>query len=177
MAIPMPIVQISGTRPAGNVARADSVVCMWIAGTVAKYADMEDCSPKPKADRRYGSKIDPYARIWWTSGWRPIVCCRRRHTSGACDRLLAETDYDGEYSTTMRYVHRWRRRTAACRIARGTCGSSGRRAACRSISAWPGPGSLARWRTCIARWSRCRIRTCGCAWRCRARTPSVCAMV
>lgn len=24
------------------------------------------------------------------------------------DRLLAETDYDGEYSTTMRYVHRWR---------------------------------------------------------------------
>lgn len=34
---------------------------------------------------------------------------KQRHTIRRVhDRLLAETDYDGEYSTTMRYVHRWR---------------------------------------------------------------------
>ena len=34
---------------------------------------------------------------------------KQRHTiERVHDRLLAETDYDGEYSTTMRYVHRWR---------------------------------------------------------------------
>ena len=79
-------------------------------GTVAKYADMEDCSPKPKADRRYGSKIDPYAHL--VDGWLEadrLLPRKQRHTIRRVhDRLLAETDYDGEYSTTMRYVHRWR---------------------------------------------------------------------
>ncbi|GDZ17797.1 hypothetical protein MCC01953_03210 [Bifidobacteriaceae bacterium MCC01953] len=28
--------------------------------TVAKYADMDDMTPKPPMDRRRGSKIDPY---------------------------------------------------------------------------------------------------------------------
>jgi len=79
-------------------------------GTVAKYADMEDCSPKPKADRRYGSKIDPYAHLVdeWLEADR-LLPRKQRHTIRRVhDRLLAETDYDGEYSTTMRYVHRWR---------------------------------------------------------------------
>lgn len=31
--------------------------------TVAKYARMEDCTPRPPRDRRYGSKIDPYAHL------------------------------------------------------------------------------------------------------------------
>lgn len=71
---------------------------------------MEDCSPKPKADRRYGSKIDPYAHL--VDGWLEadrLLPRKQRHTIRRVhDRLLAETDYDGEYSTTMRYVHRWR---------------------------------------------------------------------
>ena len=71
---------------------------------------MEDCSPKPKADRRYGSKIDPYAHLVdeWLEADR-LLPRKQRHTIRRVhDRLLAETDYDGEYSTTMRYVHRWR---------------------------------------------------------------------
>ena len=71
---------------------------------------MEDCSPEPKADRRYGSKIDPYAHLVdeWLEADR-LLPRKQRHTIRRVhDRLLAETDYDGEYSTTMRYVHRWR---------------------------------------------------------------------
>ena len=68
-------------------------------GTVAKYADMEDCSPKPKADRRYGSKIDPYAHLVdeWLEADR-LLPRKQRHTIRRVhDRLLAETDYDGEW--------------------------------------------------------------------------------
>ena len=35
--------------------------------TVAKYADMDDMTPKPPMDRRQGSKIDPYAAL--VDGW------------------------------------------------------------------------------------------------------------
>ena len=164
MAIPMPIVQDIRRLDRQGMSRAQIARRLHVdRGTVAKYADMEDCSPKPKADRRYGSKIDPYAHLVdeWLEADR-LLPRKQRHTIRRVhDRLLAETDYDGEYSTTMRYVHRWREAN------RGVPDREG----------WPGPGSLARWRTCIAWWSRCRIRTCGCVWRCRARTRSVCAMV
>lgn len=42
---------------------------------------MEDCSPKPKADRRYGSKIDPYAHL--VDGWLEadrLLPRKQRHT-------------------------------------------------------------------------------------------------
>lgn len=62
MAIPMPIVQDIRRLDRQGLSRAQIARRLHVdRGTVAKYADMEDCSPKPKADRRYGSKIDPYA--------------------------------------------------------------------------------------------------------------------
>ena len=111
MAIPMPIVQDIRRLDRQGMSRAQIARRLHVdRGTVAKYADMEDCSPKPKADRRYGSKIDPYAHLVdeWLEADR-LLPRKQRHTIRRVhDRLLAETDYDGEYSTTMRYVHRWR---------------------------------------------------------------------
>ena len=78
--------------------------------TVAKYADMDDMTPKPPTDRRRGSKIDPYAAL--IDGWLEadrMLPRKQRHTAKRVhDRLRAETDYDGEYTTTLRYVRRWR---------------------------------------------------------------------
>ena len=78
--------------------------------TVAKYADMDDMTPKPPTDRRRGSKIDPYAAL--VDGWLEadrMLPRKQRHTARRVhDRLRAETGYDGEYTTTLRYVRRWR---------------------------------------------------------------------
>ena len=106
MAIPMPIVQDIRRLDRQGMSRAQIARRLHVdRGTVAKYADMEDCSPKPKADRRYGSKIDPYAHLVdeWLEADR-LLPRKQRHTIRRVhDRLLAETDYDGEYSTTGRY--------------------------------------------------------------------------
>ena len=100
MAIPMPIVQDIRRLDRQGMSRAQIARRLHVdRGTVAKYADMEDCSPKPKADRRYGSKIDPYAHLVdeWLEADR-LLPRKQRHTIGRVhDRLLAETDYDGEY--------------------------------------------------------------------------------
>lgn len=70
--------------------------------TVAKYADMDDMTPKPPMDRRRGSKIDPYAAL--VDGWLEddrMLPRKQRHTARRVhDRLRAETKYDGEYTTT-----------------------------------------------------------------------------
>lgn len=55
MAIPMPIVQDIRRLDRQGMSRAQIARRLHVdRGTVAKYADMEDCSPKPKADRGYG---------------------------------------------------------------------------------------------------------------------------
>lgn len=180
MAIPMPIVQDIRRLDRQGMSRAQIARRLHVdRGTVAKYADMEDCSPKPKADRRYGSKIDPYAHL--VDGWLEadrMLPRKQRHTIRRVhDRLLAETDYDGEYSTTMRYVHRWREANRGVPDREGYVRLEWAAGSMQVDFGVARAGSRARWRTCIAWWSRCRIRTCGCAWRCRARTRSVCAMV
>ena len=72
--------------------------------TVAKYADMDDMTPKPPTDRRRGSKIDPYAAL--VDGYRRPPRKQRHTAKRVHDRLRAETEYDGEYTTTLRYVRR-----------------------------------------------------------------------
>ena len=184
MAIPMPIVQDirKKTRPAGNVARADSASRLHVdrrdGREVRGYGGLL-AQAEGRTSHGTGRRFDPYAHL--VDGW---LEADRDAAQGAAahDQARARPSAGGDGLRRRVFDHDALRAPvapggpAACRIARGTCGSSGRRAACRSISAWPGPGSLARWRTCIAWWSRCRIRTCGCAWRCRARTRSVCAM-
>ena len=111
MAIPMPMVQDIRKLDRQGLSRAQIARRLHVdRGTVAKYADMRDCSPKPKTDRRYDSKIDPYTHLVdsWLEEDR-LMPRKQRHTiKRVHERLLAETDYDGEYSTTLRYVHRWR---------------------------------------------------------------------
>ena len=91
MAIPMPIVQDIRRLDRQGMSRAQ----------IARRLHV---------DRRYGSKIDPYAHLVdeWLEADRMLPRKQRHTIRRVHDRLLAETDYDGEYSTTMRYVHRWR---------------------------------------------------------------------
>ena len=94
MAIPMPIVQDIRRLDRQGMSRAQIARRLHVdRGTVAKYADMEDCSPKPKADRRYGSKIDPYAHL--VDGWLEadrLLPRKQRHTIEARARPSAGGD-------------------------------------------------------------------------------------
>ena len=111
MAIPMPKQQDIRRLDRQGVSRSEIARRLNVdRATVAKYADMDDMAPKPPTDRRRGSKIDPYAAL--VDGWLEadrMLPRKQRHTAKRVhDRLRAETDYDGEYTTTLRYVRRWR---------------------------------------------------------------------
>ncbi|MDR3958306.1 IS21 family transposase [Bifidobacterium sp.] len=111
MAIPMPKQQNTRRLDRQGVSRSEIARRPDVdRATVAKYADMDDMTPKPPTDRRRGSKIDPYAAL--VDGWLEadrMLPRKQRHTARRVhDRLRAETGYDGEYTTTLRYVRRWR---------------------------------------------------------------------
>ena len=111
MAIPMPKQQDTRRLDRQGVSRSEIARRPDVdRATVAKYADMDDMTPKPPTDRRRGSKIDPYAAL--VDGWLEadrMLPRKQRHTARRVhDRLRAETGYDGEYTTTLRYVRRWR---------------------------------------------------------------------
>lgn len=68
MAIPMPKQQDIRRLDRQGVSRSEIARRLNVdRATVAKYADMDDMTPKPPADRRRGSKIDPYAAL--VDGW------------------------------------------------------------------------------------------------------------
>ena len=111
MAIPMPKQQDIRRLDRQGVSRSEIARRPDVdRATVARYADMDDMTPKPPMDRRRGSKIDPYAALVdeWLEADR-MLPRRQRHTARRVhDRLRAETGYDGEYTTTPGYVRRWR---------------------------------------------------------------------
>ena len=68
MAIPMPKQQDIRRLDRQGVSRSEIARRLNVdRATVAKYADMDDMTPKPPMDRRRGSKIDPYAAL--VDGW------------------------------------------------------------------------------------------------------------
>ena len=80
-------------------------------GTVAEYANMEDCSPRPPARRRVKSVLDgrrPLVDSWLEAD--RLMPRKQRHTARRVyDRLVAERGFKGSYSTVLRYVREWRR--------------------------------------------------------------------
>ncbi|OZG58148.1 integrase [Bifidobacterium lemurum] len=79
-------------------------------GTVAKWAGMEDCSPKPPARRRVKSVLDGYKPLIdsWLEADR-LMPRKQRHTAKRVhDRLRDEHGFTGSYSTVLRYVDEWR---------------------------------------------------------------------
>nr|WP_236022719.1 IS21 family transposase [Bifidobacterium phasiani] len=80
-------------------------------GTVAKYAGMEDCSPKQPQRRRVPSMLDEYKPLVdeWLEADR-LMPRKQRHTARRVyDRLVAEYEFGGSYSTVLRYVREWKR--------------------------------------------------------------------
>lgn len=79
--------------------------------TVRKYAQLEDCSPKPPSHVEARSKLDPFKRL--VDGWLEadrFMPRKQRHTAKRVyDRLVAEQGFDGSYSIVQRYVKSWRR--------------------------------------------------------------------
>lgn len=97
MAIPMPKQQDIRRLDRQGVSRSEIARRPDVdRATVAKYADMDDMTPKPPTDRRRGSKIDPYAAL--VDGWLEadrMLPRKQRHTAKRVhDRLRAETGYD-----------------------------------------------------------------------------------
>ncbi|WP_131232669.1 IS21 family transposase, partial [Bifidobacterium longum] len=111
MAMPMPKQQDIRRLDRQGVSRSEIARRLDVdRATVAKYADMDDMTPKPPMDRRRGSKIDPYAALVdeWLEADRMLPRKQRHTAKRVHDRLRAETGYDGEYTTTPGYVRRWR---------------------------------------------------------------------
>ena len=81
------------------------------AGTVAKYADMEDLSPAPPVP-----EPRPHPALDGHAGWVDAVLeadlgapRKQRHTAKRIyDRLVSERGYRGSYSTVQRHVREWR---------------------------------------------------------------------
>ena len=113
-------------------------------GTVAKYAGMEDCSPKQPQRRRVPSMLDEYKPLVdeWLEADR-FMPRKQRHTARRVyDRLVAEYEFGGSYSTVLRYVREWKRvnrepgdgyvelewtpGTAQTEFRAGACASGGR---------------------------------------------------
>lgn len=79
-------------------------------GTVAKYAGMEDCSPKQPRRRRVPSMLDGFKPLIdeWLEADR-LMPRKQRHTAKRVyERLRTERGFEGSYSTVLRYVREWR---------------------------------------------------------------------
>lgn len=111
MAIPMPIVQDIRRLDRQGLSRSEIARRLHVdRGTVAKYTDMEDLSPKRPSDRRFGTKLDGFMPV--VDGWLEadrLLPGKQRHTARRVhDRLVAEHGFTGSYSVVQRYVKRWR---------------------------------------------------------------------
>lgn len=111
MAIPTPIQHDIRRLDRQGLSRAEIGRRLHVdRGTVAKYADMRDMSPKRPVDRRYGTKLDEFMPV--VDGWPEADCGlprKQRHTARRVyDRLVSEHGFTGSYSGVRRCVRRWR---------------------------------------------------------------------
>ena len=101
--------------------------------TAGKYAELEDCSPKPPEHAKAKSKPDPFKPVIdkWLESDR-LMPRRQRHTAmRVWHRLRDEHGYEGSYQLVQRYVRQRKRDWRD--PGDGFC--DGSRASRRSISA------------------------------------------
>lgn len=111
MTIPMPRQQDIRRLDAQGIPHAEIARRLGIdRGTVAKYAGMEDCSPKQPRRRQVSSMLDGFKPLIdeWLEADR-LMPRKQRHTAKRVyDRLVDERGFTGSYSTVLRYVREWR---------------------------------------------------------------------
>ncbi|MCI1748699.1 MAG: hypothetical protein LKI24_11805 [Acidipropionibacterium sp.] len=80
--------------------------------SVAKYANLEDCSPQPPRPIRHprASVIAPFADVidHWLTADRGHPRKQRHTAKRVFDRLVAEHGYTGSYSPVQRWVKAWK---------------------------------------------------------------------
>ena len=79
--------------------------------TVRKYAELEDCSPKPPEHAKAKSKLDPFKPVIdkWLESDR-LMPRKQRHTAmRVWHRLRDEHGYEGSYQLVQRYVQQRKR--------------------------------------------------------------------
>lgn len=80
--------------------------------SVAKYAGVQDCSPKPPTVIRHpkASVVAPFSEViqaWLVEDWGHPR--KQRHTAKRVfDRLVSEYGYEGSYSAVQKWVKHWR---------------------------------------------------------------------
>ena len=79
--------------------------------TVRKYAELEDCSPKPPEHAKSGSKLDPFKPVIdkWLQTDRMMPRKQRHSAMRIWHRLQEEHGYDGSYQLVQRYVRQCKR--------------------------------------------------------------------
>ena len=79
--------------------------------TVRKYAELEDCSPKPPERTAARSKLDPFKPVIdkWLQADRMMPRKQRHSAMRIWRRLRDERGYDGSYQLVQRYVRQRKR--------------------------------------------------------------------
>ena len=144
--------------------------------TVAKYADMEDFSPRPETcPMQARSRVEPYARVVdsWLRADRGMPRKQRHTARRVFDCLVAGQGFAGSYSSVRRWVRHWRQEHRA--ESEGFMEPDALPGSVGSISVRPGRPSLAWNGTCMYWLSHSRSRICGPPWRCRESCLTRCA--
>lgn len=111
MTIPMPKQQDIRRLDAKGIPHAEIARRLGIdRGTVAKYAGLEDCSPRPPRRRQVSSILDDFKPLideWLEADG--LMPRKQRHTAKRVyERLKMEQGFAGSYSTVLRYVREWK---------------------------------------------------------------------
>jgi transposase len=79
--------------------------------TVAKYADMEDFSPRPGTPpAQCRSRVEPFSQVVdsWLRADQSMPRKQRHTAKRVYDRLVAEQGFEGSYSSVQRWMKQWR---------------------------------------------------------------------